>query len=78
MTMSDFTLLTPRETEVAKLLALGLSCREIADRFGRDVKTIDTHRLFVLRKLGLANTAQLARVAIREGFVSMHDEVDDG
>jgi len=63
------------------MLGAGANNHEVAARLGIVVKTIDTHRRDVLRRLGLRNNADLARAAIREGLVSMHDdprEVHDG
>lgn len=65
-----FPLLTEREREVALLLAEGLSCREIAGQLDISPKTIDTHRGHVLKKLELANTVLLCRLAIREGWIA--------
>lgn len=62
--------LTPAETRVAELLALGATCREIAALVGCALKTVDTHRLHVLKKLGLGSQALLVRYAIRNGLVS--------
>lgn len=70
----SFDALSPRQREVAALLALGLPTRAVAQRLDANIKTIDTHRKEVLRRLGVQNTAQLVRKAILEGFVSMHDE----
>jgi DNA-binding NarL/FixJ family response regulator len=66
--------LTTRERGVAKLLAFGLTCHDIAEQLGIDVKTADSHRNRVLTKLCLRNTAELARDAIRVGFVPAPDE----
>lgn len=72
--MSAFDVLTPRERQVARLLALGMSTREVSNHLGTNIKTIDTHRGRVLKKLELRNCVALARLAIRENFTSMHDE----
>lgn len=61
--------LTDRQREVARLLAMGRSCREIAEELHVETKTAETHRLLVLGKLQLRNAAELARDAIRVGFV---------
>jgi DNA-binding NarL/FixJ family response regulator len=63
--------LTPTETEVAGLLALGATCREIAAARGSSTKTVDCHRMRLLRKLGLRSTIALARWAIRNELVSL-------
>lgn len=64
-----FATLTPRQLETAKLLAVGFDCRQIAEQLNISIKTVDTHRGVVLRKLGLDNTVQLARLAIAAGVV---------
>jgi DNA-binding NarL/FixJ family response regulator len=61
--------LTSRETEVAIALAHGDSCNEIATKFSISIKTVDTHRHNVLKKLGCRNTVDLCRLAIRRGVV---------
>ena len=61
--------LTPRETQTAELLALGATNTEIADDLGISIKTVDTHRGHLLKKLGLRNNAALARFALRSGLV---------
>ena len=66
--------LTTRERQIAKMLAFGLTCRAIADDLGIGPKTIDTHRMAIMKKLGLKNTTELARDAIRVGFVPGPDE----
>ncbi|MFC7616531.1 ATP-binding protein [Actinokineospora soli] len=52
--------LTPREQEIAELVAAGLTNREIADRLAIARRTAETHVGHILAKLGLANRAQLA------------------
>lgn len=63
--------LTPREVQVMELLATGKRNREIADELEVSIKTIDTHRGHILKKLGLRNNAELARFAVRNGVVSL-------
>jgi DNA-binding NarL/FixJ family response regulator len=53
-------LLSPREREVGRLISAGKSRREIAAELGVSPKTVSTFRSRLLRKLGLANDAQLA------------------
>lgn len=65
-----FDKLTDREREVATMLCDGLRNAEIADRLGVSVKTIDTHRHRVLKKLGVDNNVRLVRLAIREGWIT--------
>lgn len=61
--------LTPREREVFHLLAEGLTTKEIARQLGISVKTAENHRARVLAKLGVRNTAELVRYALRKGLL---------
>lgn len=63
--------LTPMQTEVARRLALGATSREVAVELGIAVKTVDTHRSHVLKRLGLRNNVDLARHALRCGYVAL-------
>lgn len=64
------TILTGREREVVRLVAEGLSSREIAERLCLSVKTVDTHRANIMGKLGVHTSAGMIKYAIREGLVS--------
>ena len=66
---SPLDTLSTREIQVLRGLALGKSNREIAEAFCISVKTVDTHRFRLLRKLNLKNNAELTRYAIRAGLV---------
>lgn len=57
--------LTTREREIAQLFVQGLSARALASRLGITIKTVDTHRAAIMRKLGLRTMADLVRYAIR-------------
>jgi len=61
--------ITPRELEIIRSIAEGLTSKAIADKLGTSVKTVETHRQNIFRKLELGNAAQLVRYAIREGLV---------
>ncbi|HEX4952281.1 MAG TPA: response regulator transcription factor [Thermoanaerobaculia bacterium] len=63
-------LLSDREFEVMRLLALGHTTREIAARLFIGIKTVDTHRANLLRKLDLRHNVDVARFAIQNGFVA--------
>jgi two-component system, NarL family, nitrate/nitrite response regulator NarL len=56
--------LTPREREVLGLLAEGLSSKQIGERLGMGVRTVETHRTHLRRKLGLDSAAALLRYAL--------------
>ncbi len=61
--------LSPRETEVVKLIAEGSTSREIADLLVLSEKTVERHRANILEKLGVRDRVQLTRYAIRRGLV---------
>ncbi|MEW6182082.1 MAG: response regulator transcription factor [Bacillota bacterium] len=67
-----FSVLTAREREVLQLLAEGKSTREIAAFLHVSVKTVESHRQQVIKKLDIHSVAGLTRFAIREGLVSIH------
>lgn len=56
--------LSPRETEVLRLIALGFTSAEIADQLHLSRRTVETHRAHILRKLGFTTRAQLVRYAL--------------
>ena len=61
--------LSDREREVLHLLALGHTNQEIADMLFISVRTAETHRAHIMRKLGLSTRAELVRYAIAEGLL---------
>lgn len=63
--------LSKREMEVMCFLASGMTNREIAEQLGISVKTIDTHRGHLLKKLQLRNNSDITRFAIRHGLVQL-------
>lgn len=69
-TDSNVPVLTARETEVLKLIAKGLSTKEIAFELGLSVKMIEVHRMNVRKKLGLQSIAQLTTYALTNGLVA--------
>lgn len=66
--------LTERELEVLRLVAHGLSNRQIAERLSITEMTVRTHVSNVLGKLQLASRIQAALYALREGLTSLDDE----
>ncbi|HKP21125.1 MAG TPA: response regulator transcription factor [Thermoleophilaceae bacterium] len=62
--------LSPRELEVVKLIAEGLTSEEIGEQLFISKKTVDRHRENVLEKLGMRNRVELTRYAIRRGLVT--------
>ncbi len=63
--------LTPREREVVQLLAEGKSSKEVAIVLSLSVKTAETHRTNVMRKLDLHSVADLVRYAVRNNIVQV-------
>jgi len=61
--------LTPRETEVLRLIAAGKSMKQAAADLSVSVRTAEWHRASLMRKLKLRDTATLVRYAIRQGLV---------
>jgi DNA-binding NarL/FixJ family response regulator len=62
--------LTKREIEVVRLVVEGCSNKETAKALNITVKTIESHRARIMRKLGLHSVVELVRYAIREGIVA--------
>jgi DNA-binding NarL/FixJ family response regulator len=61
--------LTPREREIIQLIAEGKATKEVAELLGISVKTADTHRTNLMRKLDLHSAADVVRYAIRNQIV---------
>jgi len=61
--------LTEREREILRLVAEGLSTKEIAARLRISGRTVETHRANLMRKLDLHSVAQLTQFALREGLL---------
>ena len=62
-------LLSPRELEVLKRVAVGLSSKEIGSELNISPRTVETHRASLMRKLDLHSVAELTRFAIEKGVV---------
>lgn len=62
--------LSNRQLEVLQLLTSGSSTRSIAERLGLSVKTVETHRAQVMKRLGIRDLAGLVRFSIYVGLVS--------
>jgi len=66
--------LSQREREVLVMIARGRANKEIASELGVSVRTVETHRERVMRKLNLHTVAGLTRFAIAQGLVPLQDE----
>jgi two-component system, NarL family, response regulator NreC len=62
--------LTDREREIVQLLCEGASNKEVADKLGISVKTAETHRAAIMKKLQLKAFSELVRYAIRNHIVA--------
>jgi two-component system, NarL family, response regulator NreC len=67
----DSDRLTPREREVLRLIALGHTSVEIAQKLGLSPRTIETHRARIHRKLGLDTRAELVHYALRHEMLQL-------
>lgn len=65
-------ILTPREREVIQLVAEGKSTKEVATALSLSVKTAETHRTNLMRKLDLHSVADLTLYAVRNGIVQVY------
>ena len=63
--------LTTRERQVLQLIAEGRTSREIATTLGVTVKTIETHRMHLMRKLDIHGQTNLVKFVIRKGLISL-------
>ncbi|WP_205703920.1 response regulator transcription factor [Candidatus Chloroploca sp. Khr17] len=70
-TLDLYETLTAREREILYLAAQGMTSAEIAERLMIGVRTVDTHRASMMRKLGLHTPLDLIRYAVRRGIVSL-------
>ena len=62
--------LTSREREIVQRIAEGQTTQEMAARLGLSVKTVESHRINLMRKLDMHETATLVRYAIRRGLTT--------
>ncbi len=63
--------LTKREVEVLKEVAMGKSNKEVGEALFISVKTVETHKSHILDKLGLKNTAELVKYAIKNDIIEL-------
>jgi len=68
-----FGTLTKREREVLKMLAEGSSVKEIAASFDLSVKTVESHKFNLMRKLDIHNKAQLVQYAIQKKIIRLQE-----
>lgn len=69
--LSAESVLTQREREVLRLVAEGMTSRQIADSLCVSPKTVETHRTRLMKKLELSSLADLVKYAVREGLTDL-------
>ena len=67
---ADGTHLTERESQVVLRVAQGFSNKEIAAQLDISVKTVETHKLRSMEKLGLRGRAEVVQFALRRGWLA--------
>lgn len=70
VTVSPLDRLSLREAEVLKMVVEGHTSAAIADRLSLSTKTVETYRARIMRKLGVKDTVELVKFAMRHGIVS--------
>jgi DNA-binding NarL/FixJ family response regulator len=71
ITDADYATLTPREQEVMRFLAEGLSSKAVAEKLFISPKTVENHRANIMSKLGLHSTIELVRYAAKLGLIDV-------
>ena len=66
---SPETLLSEREIQIVRLVAEGKITKEIADQLFVSVRTVETHRSRIMKKLGVVNTAEMIRLAYEKKLI---------
>jgi two-component system response regulator NreC len=66
----SYELLSPREQQVLRLIALGHTNQQVADRLSLSVKTVETYKSRLMTKLGMAGRAALVRYALQRGLLN--------
>jgi DNA-binding NarL/FixJ family response regulator len=61
--------ITPREKEVLLLVSQGLSTKQIADKLSISIRTVETHRINLLKKLNVGNSAELVKKSIEKKLI---------
>jgi DNA-binding NarL/FixJ family response regulator len=66
---SPLDALTPRQREILQLVAEGHTSKDVAQRLGLSIKTVETHRAQIMERLGLHDLTALVRFAVRVGLI---------
>jgi DNA-binding NarL/FixJ family response regulator len=65
--------LSPRQTQILKLIAEGQSMKQIALQLGISTKTVETHRSALMDRIGMRDVAGLVRYAIKHGLIDLNE-----
>ena len=68
-TLEDQYHLTKREKEILRMIINGTPNKEIADSLGKSVRTVETHRFNIMKKLGVNNAIDMVNKAVKENLV---------
>lgn len=71
--VADSHNLTARQLEILRLIVRGKSTREIANGLGLSIKTVETHRSQIMKRLQIYDVADLVLFAVREQIISLDD-----
>lgn len=69
--------LTSREREVVRYVAEGFKNKDIAEKLGIQIKTVETHRTNINNKLGFNHVSQLIIYAIQKGLIKIEIEKEE-
>jgi DNA-binding NarL/FixJ family response regulator len=64
--------LSPRQTQILKLIAEGETTKQVALHLAISVKTVETHRSALMKRIGVRDVAGLVRYAVKVGLVDLH------
>lgn len=64
--------ISPRQNQILKLIAEGETTKQVAMHLAISVKTVETHRSALMRRLGVRDVAGLVRYAVKVGLVDLH------
>ena len=67
---SPLRALTPRQREVLRLVAEGMSTKQVASRLGLSAKTVEAHRGAIMQRLGIRDVPGLVRFALKAGLIT--------
>ncbi|HYC62334.1 MAG TPA: response regulator transcription factor [Thermoanaerobaculia bacterium] len=66
--------LTPRQREILRLVAIGGTSKEIASRLGVSYRTVEAHRMNLMRRINVRDTAGLVRYALKAGLITASEK----